>query len=305
MEVPLRTFGEITVTIVKNSRTSWTGLLFVLPFLIVFMTMIVIPLIWGIHLSLHKVDLFGPGRFVGLDNYVRLFSNKIFLQTVINTFYFVLLTVPALTLIGMGLALALNKESPVQNMVRGIFFSSTVLSVTVVTLIWRIIFIPNDGLMSNFFTAMDWQPIAFLSDPNWSLISVAVATIWWCIGLPMMLFVAALQQIPNDLYEAAAIDGARKWQAFFYITLPSIMRTIILVVIIEIVMQFQLFGQALLMTQGGPNNSSRSIVMFIYDAGFRRWDVGTAAAASQILFLLILIAAMAQFFVSRKKGASQ
>ncbi|NQZ30825.1 MAG: sugar ABC transporter permease [Oceanospirillaceae bacterium] len=305
MEAPLSTFGEITVTIVKSSRTSWTGLLFVLPFLIVFIAMIVIPLIWGIYLSLHKVDLFGPGRFIGLENYVRLFSNKIFLQTVINTFYFVLLTVPALTLIGMGLALALNKESPVQNIVRGIFFSSTVLSVTVVTLIWRIIFIPNDGLMSNIFTAMDWQPIAFLSDPNWSLISVAIATIWWCIGLPMMLFVAALQQIPSDLYEAAAIDGARKWQRFYYITLPSITRTIILVIIIEIVMQFQLFGQALLMTQGGPNNSSRSIVMFIYDAGFRRWDVGTAAAASQILFLLILVAAMAQFFVSRKKGASQ
>ena len=305
MEAPLSTFGEITVTIGKSSRTSWTGLLFVLPFLIVFIAMIVIPLIWGIYLSLPKVDLFGPGRFIGLENYVRLFSNKIFLQTVINTFYFVLLTVPALTLIGMGLALALNKESPVQNIVRGIFFSSTVLSVTVVTLIWRIIFIPNDGLMSNIFTAMDWQPIAFLSDPNWSLISVAIATIWWCIGLPMMLFVAALQQIPSDLYEAAAIDGARKWQRFYYITLPSITRTIILVIIIEIVMQFQLFGQALLMTQGGPNNSSRSIVMFIYDAGFRRWDVGTAAAASQILFLLILVAAMAQFFVSRKKGASQ
>ena len=305
MEAPLSTFGEITVTIVKSSRTSWTGLLFVLPFLIVFIAMIVIPLTWGIYLSLHKVDLFGPGRFIGLENYVRLFSNKIFLQTVINTFYFVLLTVPALTLIGMGLALALNKEYPVQNIVRGIFFSSTVLSVTVVTLIWRIIFIPNDGLMSNIFTAMDWQPIAFLSDPNWSLISVAIATIWWCIGLPMMLFVAALQQIPSDLYEAAAIDGARKWQRFYYITLPSITRTIILVIIIEIVMQFQLFGQALLMTQGGPNNSSRSIVMFIYDAGFRRWDVGTAAAASHILFLLILVAAIAQFFVSRKKGASQ
>lgn len=283
-------------------RTDWSGYLFILPYLVIFIGMIVIPLFWGIHLSLQKADLFGPGEFVGLDNYRRLFDNKIFLQTVGNTFYFVLLTVPALVVTGLGLALSLNKEAPLQNILRGIFFSSTVLSVTIVTLIWRIIFIPNDGLMANIFNALGMEPIAFLSDPDWSLISVAIATIWWCIGLPMMLFVAALQQIPKDLYEAASIDGANRFQTFMNITLPSLYKTIVLVTIIEIVMQFQLFGQALLMTQGGPNNSSRSIVMFIYDAGFRRWDIGSAAAASQILFLLILVAAMTQFMVARKKG---
>lgn len=283
-------------------RTDWAGLAFIAPYLAVFVGMIVIPLVWGINLSLQKADLFGPGEFVGLDNYIRLFSNRIFLQTVTNTFYFVLLTVPPLVVIGLGLALALNRKAPLENVLRGIFFSSTVLSVTVITLIWRIIFIPNNGLMANLFNAFGWEPIAFLSDPDWSLIAIAIATIWWCLGLPMMLFVAALQQIPKDLYEAAAIDGAGRWSAFTRITLPSIARTIVLVVIIEIIMQFQLFGQALLMTQGGPNNSSRSIVMFIYDAGFRRWDIGSAAAASQVLFLLILIVAMAQLMVSRKKG---
>lgn len=285
-----------------SKRTDWAGYAFLAPYLLIFITMIIIPLVWGINLSLQKADLFGPGEFVGFDNYRRLFENKIFLQTVGNTFKFVLLTVPPLVVMGLGLALALNKEARLPSILRGIFFSSTVLSVTVVTLIWRIIFIPNDGFMANLFTHFGWEPIAFLSDPDWALVSVAIATIWWCLGLPMMLFVAALQQIPKELYEAAAIDGANKWNEFFRITLPSIARTIVLVVIIEIVMQFQLFGQALLMTQGGPNNTSRSIVMFIYDAGFRRWDIGSAAAASQILFLLILLAAMAQFMVSRKKG---
>ncbi|MFQ3228913.1 carbohydrate ABC transporter permease [Reinekea sp.] len=285
-----------------NKRIDWAAYAFLAPYLLIFITMIVIPLVWGINLSMQKADLFGPGEYVGFDNYRRLFDNKIFLQTVGNTFKFVLFTVPPLVVLGLGLALSLNKETRLPSILRGIFFSSTVLSVTVVTLIWRIIFIPNDGLIANLFTHYGWEPIAFLSDPDWALISVAVATIWWCLGLPMMLFVAALQQIPKDLYEAAAIDGANKWNEFFRITLPSILRTIILVIIIEIVMQFQLFGQALLMTQGGPNNTSRSIVMFIYDAGFRRWDIGSAAAASQILFLLILIAAMAQFMVSRKKG---
>ncbi len=285
-----------------TARERWGNFLFVAPYLLVFITMIVIPLIWGIHLSFQKVDLFGPGKFVGLSNYQRLFSNKIFLQTVWNTCYFVLFTVPILVLIGLFLAMALNQQTRIANTLRGIFFASTILSVTVVTLIWRIIFIPNDGFMAMVFKWFNLAPIPFLSSPEWSLHSIGIATIWWCLGLPMILFTAALQQIPKELYEAAALDNASRWTTFRRITLPSITRTLILVTIIEIVMQFQLFGQALLMTNGGPNNSSRSIVMFIYDAGFRRWDIGMAAAASQILFLIILLAALAQFAISRKKG---
>ncbi|MFB9134386.1 carbohydrate ABC transporter permease [Vibrio olivae] len=286
----------------RSARERWGNFLFVTPYLFVFVTMIAIPLVWGIHLSFQKVDLFGPGQFVGLSNYERLFSNKIFLQTVWNTCYFVLFTVPILVVIGLLLALALNQQTRTANVLRGIFFASTILSVTVVTLIWRIIFIPNDGFMAMVFRWFNLEPIPFLSSPDWSLHSIGIATIWWCLGLPMILFTAALQQIPKELYEAAQLDNASKWTTFHRITLPSITRTIILVTIIEIVMQFQLFGQALLMTNGGPNNSSRSIVMFIYDAGFRRWDIGMAAAASQILFVIILIAALAQFAMSRKKG---
>lgn len=285
-----------------HKRERWTNLIFVLPYLFIFITMILIPLGWGINLSFEKVDLFGPGRYIGFNNYVRLFHDKVFLQTIANTCYFVLLTVPALIIIGLFLALALNKQTRTANILRGVFFASTILSVTVVTLIWRIIFIPNDGFMAMLFQWLHLEPVAFLSDQNWALTSIAIATVWWCLGLPMILITAALQQIPKELYEAAALDNATKWVAFKKITLPSITRTLILVTIIEIVMQFQLFGQALLMTNGGPNNSSRSIVMFIYDVGFRRWDIGMAAAASQVLFVIILIAAVAQFLISRKKG---
>ncbi|MDC0609195.1 sugar ABC transporter permease [Vibrio sp.] len=286
----------------RTHTERWSNLLFLAPYLLVFIVMIVIPLFWGINLSFEKVDLFGPGHYVGWKNYERLFSNKVFIQTVWNTCYFVLLTVPVLVVVGLLLAMALNQQSRTANILRGIFFASTILSVTVVTLIWRIIFIPNDGFMAMVFNGLNLEPIAFLSSPDWSLVSIAIATIWWCLGLPMILFTAALQQIPRELYEAAQLDNAGKWTTFKSITLPSITRTIVLVTIIQIIMQFQLFGQALLMTNGGPNNSSRSIVMFIYDAGFRRWDIGMAAAASQILFMIILAAAMAQFAFSRKKG---
>ncbi|MCF7361007.1 sugar ABC transporter permease [Vibrio sp. A1-b2] len=286
----------------SSTKERWGNFLFITPYLLVFIFMIALPLFWGIYLSFQKVDLFGPGKFVGWSNYVRLFDNKIFIQTIWNTCYFVLLTVPALVVLGLGLAMALNQQTRTANILRGVFFASTILSVTVVTLIWRIIFIPNDGFMSMVFNWLNLEAIPFLSSPDWALKSIAIATIWWCLGLPMILFTAALQQIPKDLYEAAQLDNASKWTTFRKITLPSITRTIILVTIIEIVMQFQLFGQALLMTNGGPNNTSRSIVMFIYDAGFRRWDIGMAAAASQVLFLIILVAAIAQFMISRKKG---
>lgn len=285
----------------RSTKERWCNLLFIAPYMCVFIGMIVIPLVWGINLSFKKVDLFSPGRYVGLKNYDRLFHNDIFLQTVGNTFYFVALTVPALIIIGLLLALVLNRQTRTANLLRGIFFASTILSVTVVTLIWRIIFIPNDGFMSMIFKALDMTPIPFLSSPDWALGSIAIATVWWCLGLPMILFTAALQQIPKELYEAAQLDNATKWITFKCITFPSIVRTIVLVLIIQIIMQFQLFGQALLMTNGGPNNTSRSIVMFIYDAGFRRWDIGMAAAASQVLFMIILIAALGQFAFSRKK----
>ena len=281
---------------------QWRNFMFVAPFLFFFTTLLVFPLLWGMWLSFHKADTFSSGNFVGLGNYVRLFHDKVFLQSVWNTFYFVLLTVPTLALIGLFLALCLNRRTRTAAVLRTLFFSSSVLSVTIVTLIWRIVFIPNVGLLSTIYGWFGATAPAFISDPSLAMIGIAIATIWWCIGLPMMLFLSALQQIPQDIYEAAALDNANRWQTLRSITLPSIKRTFILVIIVQIVLQFQLFGQAWLMTRGGPNNLTKPIVLYIYDTAFRRWDLGLGAAASEILFILILIAAMAQYLVTRNKA---
>ena len=285
----------------RPAGSDWRHLLFVLPFLTVYLALLVYPLVTGIGLSLFKADLFGVERFVGLNNFVRLAGDDVFRGTIINTFAFVLMTVPTLTAIGLGLALALNRSSRLSAALRAIFFSSTVLSVTIVALIWRMVFIPEGGLIAELRALFGDPPVNFLNDADLALPAVAITTIWWCIGLPMMLFLAALQQVPRELYEAAALDRAGRWQTLWRITLPSIRRTLILVVIIQIILQFQVFGQAQLMTLGGPNNASRPIVLFIYEAGFRRWDLGYAAAASQVLFLMILVAAIAQFYASRQK----
>jgi multiple sugar transport system permease protein len=292
---------------VAASRRPWSasahearsGLLFVAPYLIVFTILLVYPLFSGMWLSLHKADLFGGSQFIGFENYTRLFRDAVFLASVRNTCYFVILTVPALTLIGLGLALALNDRSRRSTILRGLFFSSSVLSVTIVTLIWRMVLVPDGGLIANVLTAVGLPRIPFLSDAHLAMPAIAVTTIWWCIGLPMMLFLAALQQVPLDLYEAASLDNAGWWRTLVSITLPSIRRTAVVVVIIEIILQFQLFGQAQIMTLGGPNNASLPIVLFIYQIGFQRWDIGYAAAASEILFCIILIAAMTQYFAAR------
>ena len=282
-------------------RGNWRDAIYVAPYLFFYIALIVVPLVWGIWLSLHKADFFGERTFVGVENFVRLLSDAFFLRTVWNTFYFIFLTVPALAVIGLGLAMALNRSTRTAAVLRGVFFSSSVLSVTIVTLLWRVIFIADGGFIATVLETFGQRPVGFLSNEQLALPAIAITTIWWCIGLPMMLFLAALQQVPRSLYEAAALDNAGRWTTLRKVTLPSIRRTFALVIIIEIVLQFQLFGQAQLMTLGGPNNASRPVVLFIYEVGFNRWDIGYAAAASQILFGLILMAAMAQYFLSRRR----
>ncbi|MDM9624137.1 sugar ABC transporter permease [Rhizobium sp. S96] len=279
--------------------------LFVAPFVLVFICLLVIPLFWGFWLGLTKADLFGPGKFVGLANYTRLFNDKIFRGAVLNTLYFVVLTVPVLAVFGLSLALALNRKTRFASVMRAVFFASSVLSVTVVTLIWRIVFIPDIGLLSNIFGWFGLPQVTFLSNARLALPAVAIATVWWGVGLPMMLFLAALQQVPGEIYEAAALDNAGRWKTLWRITLPSIRRTFLLVLIIQSVLQFQVFGQAQLMTQGGPNNASRPIVLYIYDVAFTRFDVGMGAATSQVLFAIILMAGMLQYFLSNRRGENR
>jgi multiple sugar transport system permease protein len=282
--------------------SDWRNGLFILPFLIVYLGMLIYPLFWGMWISLQEYDMFDQSAtFAGLVNFKRLFADDIFLGTIRNTFLFVLLTVPSFVVIGLALALALNREGRTGATLRAVFFGASVLSVTIVTIIWKIMYLPEIGLISNILGLFGIAPIPFLTSTSLVLPAIATTTVWWIIGLPMMLFLAALQQIPGELYEAAALDNASRWRSFWSITLPSISRTMVVVVIYEIVAQFQLFGQTWLLSRGGPNNASRSIVLFIYETGFRDWNLGYAAAASEVLFFLMAIAAMAKYIVSTRK----
>ncbi len=284
-------------------NTGWRrfeGFAFVAPFLLLYVFLLLYPLANGILLSFQRVDLFGGGRFIGADNYVRLAGDPLFHQAIGNTFKVALLIVPALTFITLMLALALNRPSREASILRGIFFSSSVLSVTIVTLIWRFVLAPDAGLVAEAMQATGREPIPFLSHPDLTLPALAVTTIWWSIGLPMMLFIAGLQQIPSDVYEAAALDGASRWTTFWRVTLPSLRRTMLLVIMLQTAAQLQLFGQAQLLTAGGPGGASRTIVLLIYETAFGRWELGYATAGANALFMLIMGVTLVQYWVSSR-----
>ncbi len=279
-----------------RKTAAWHGYAFVGPFLALYCFLLIYPLLLGIGISFHRADLFGARRFVGLENYGRLLADPIFHQAVMTTFKLTLLIVPALTAITLLLALALNRATRTAGLLRGVFFSSSVLSVTIVTLIWRFVLTPDAGLIAKLLGQFGFEPIPFLSHPDLTVPALAITTVWWSLGLPMMLFLAGLQQIPGDIYEAAALDRASRWTTFWKVTLPSLRRTLILVIMLQTAAQLQIFGQAQLLTSGGPSGLSRPIVLYIYELAFGRWELGYATAAAEVLFLLVLIVTAIQYW---------
>jgi multiple sugar transport system permease protein len=288
-----------------TAARDWRGLLFVAPFLLLYSLILVFPLLRGLWLSLNQVDLFGDGHFVGAGNYVLLFHDPVFARSLVNTFEVTAMIVPVLTIIALALALALNRASKGAAIFRGIFFSSAVLSVTIVTLIWRFVLAPDAGLLGDLWKSAGWEPLAFLSDPHLVLPALAITTIWWSVGFPMLLFLAGLQQVPEDMYEAAALDQAGRWTTFRRITVPALRRTLVLVVMLQTAAQLQLFGQSQLLTAGGPSGASRTAVLFLFETAFGRWQLGYASAAAEILFVVILAVTLTQYWATGRATAAQ
>ena len=284
---------------------DWRGLLFVAPFVLLYALILIFPLLRGLWLSLNQVDLFGAGHFVGVRNYADLWNDPIFKTSLLNTFEVALMIVPALTIISLLLALSLNSADKGAALLRGVFFASAVLSVTIVTLVWRFVLAPDAGLLGEAWKAFGWEPLPFLSDVHLALPALAITTIWWSVGCPMLLFLAGLQQIPHDMYEAAALDNAGRWTTFWRITLPSIRRTMILVVMLQTAAQLQLFGQSQLLTAGGPSGASRTAVLFLFETAFGRWQLGYASAAAEVLFLIILAVTLTQYWATGRTSGAQ
>ena len=281
-------------------RLALEALPYLAPFAILYGVFLIYPLGKGLWISLYDWELVGTHRaFIGLDNYRALLTDALFWKAIRNTIVFVLITVPCMTVLALGLALAVNGPARLNGVLRGIFFASSVFSVSVVTLIWQMVLNGDRGLIAHLLQDIGLRPIAFLGSPYWAMPSLVVATLWWGVGLPLALFLAGLKQIPLELYEAAELDGASRWTVLRRITLPALRRTTLLVVVLQLVAQFQMFGQSELMTKGGPANGTLTVVQYIYQTGFRDWQIGAAAAMAMILFCLMFAFSMLQLWLGR------
>jgi multiple sugar transport system permease protein len=224
-----------------------------------------------------------------------------FWPTVGNTILFVALAVPGITISALLIAAAISRETRAMAALRTVFFLSQVLSVTVVTLIWQIMFSPRQGLIANVTEVLGGSPINWLTDQQFAMAAIVIATVWWSLGIAMILFLAGLQDISKDLYEAAALDKATGMRAFWHITLPNLKRTITVVVVLQIILHFQVFGQSHLMTQGGPNDATQVLVRYIYQTAFRDSDLGRASAMAVFLFVIMGAFSVVQFVVGRER----
>ncbi|MBI2392074.1 MAG: sugar ABC transporter permease [Deltaproteobacteria bacterium] len=280
-------------------RSNRIGLLFVAPFLLPFLIFVVYPLLRSVWFSLHKWDLLGTEKaFVGVGNYRLLAADPFFWSALRNTLLFTFMAVPALVITGLALALVLERPLRLYAGLRAVFFASSVFSVSVVTLIWQVVLDPRRGLLAK---AVE---VDVLSNRWLAMPAIVVTTVWWGVGFPMVLFLAGLQQIPRAVYEAAQLDHASRWAVLRRITLPALARTTLLVVVMEFIMQFQIFGQVLLLTGGGPSSSTRVLVMYLYESAFRDWQLGYASAVANLLFIAMAVASFFQLRLGAPREAT-
>jgi multiple sugar transport system permease protein len=266
---------------------------FVAPALLVIGVFFFLPVLGALAVSLTDFDLYALAdprnvQFVGLENYTQLVSRPLFWKALGNTFYFVLVGVPLSIAVSLGAALLLDsKLARFKAFYRTAYFAPVVTTLVAVAVVWRYIFNTRYGLMNEGLAQLGIGPIDWLGDPRWAMPAIIVLAVWKNFGYNMVIFIAALQSVPRDLYEAAHIDGASPWQQFRSITLPMIAPTLALVGIITTAGYFQLFAEPYVMTEGGPLQSTVSVLYFMYEEGFKWWNLGSASAVAFILFLVI------------------
>jgi multiple sugar transport system permease protein len=281
--------------------------LFLLPFLLLFATFFIVPAVFGIWISLHNWDFLLPGKpWVGLDNYTALFDPESvqfepFWHSMRATAIFTVASVPFLITIPLGLAVLLNRQFPGRTFFRAVFFAPYVLGVAVIGLMWQYLLDPSFGAVNGLLSLFGIPAVPWITAQPWAWISLVAVTIWWTIGFNAIIYLAGLADIPNEQYEAANLDGASIWQQFRYVTVPGLRPVLIFVVTTTILASANMFGQALLITNGGPGDSTRTAIIEITERGLRQYRMGEAAAMSYLLAIFLGIIAAINFYLLREK----
>lgn len=293
-------------TVLRHHR-PWTPYLFVAPFVVLMLTFLVWPAIRGVWMSLHNWDFMLPGKpWVGLQNYRDLFDSgsvifQPFWNGMQNTFLFVLISVPFLVTIPLGLSLLLNRKFPGRTFFRAVIFTPYVLGVAVVGVLFGYLFDPEVGLVNGLLSGIGLPKIAWLSSQPQAWITILITTVWWTIGFNAVIFLAGLQSLAQELYEAAELDGAGRWVQFRHITVPGLRNVFVFVLTTTILASANLFGQPYLLTHGGPGDSTTTAIMAMTNEGLRGFRMGTAAAMSYVLALALALVSIANFLLMRER----
>jgi len=286
----------------------FTPYLFLAPYLVVFGVFVLVPAVYGLWISLHSWDYLLPGKpFVGLENYTELFSSVSrygpdFWESMRATGIFTVTSVPLLVTVPLGVAVVLNQQFPGRALFRAVYFAPYVLGVAVIGVLWRFLLDPNVGVM-NFYLGKLGLPdnIPWTTALPWGWVSLVGPTVWWTLGFNTVIYLAGLQDIPREYYDAAKTDGANAWQSFRHVTLPGLRPVVVFVLTITVLASGIMFGQSRLITQGAPSFETRSAIWFIADTGLSQFQMGDAAAMSYILSLFLIVIAIVIFrFLGRR-----
>ncbi len=279
---------------------------FLAPAMISIFVFFFIPVIAAFIISFTDFDIYSLGnysnlRFVGLKNYSDLLSNELFWTSLKNTFYFVIAASPLSIAVSLGAALILNsKLVKLKGLFRLAYFIPVVTTLVAVAIVWRFIYHPRFGILNYMLSFVGINPIDWLGDPFWAMPSIIFMSIWKNFGYNMIIFIAGLQNIPEHLYEAAILEGANGWQRFKKITIPMLAPTTIFISIITMIGNFQLFAEPYIMTQGGPLNKTLSVVQYMYQEGFRWWNMGYSASIAFVLFIIIFAGTIIQLKIQKQ-----
>ena len=291
-------------------RRDLAGWAFVAPALIALAVFFVIPVAAAFLMSLTDFDIYaladiGNLRFVGIDNYVRLVQTPLFWQALGNTLFFVVVGVPLSIGVSLGAALLLHsKLARFKGFYRTALFAPVVTTLVAVAVVWRYLFHTRYGLLNHALSSVGIGPIDWLGDPAWAMPAIVLLSVWKNFGYNMVILLAGLQSIPEDLYEAARLDGGGRWALLRHITLPSLAPMLLVVSILTMAGHFQIFAEPYVMTQGGPAQRTVTVLYLMYEEGFKWWSLGSASAVAFVLFLFMFAITLVQLRVSRRANSA-
>jgi putative chitobiose transport system permease protein len=278
------------------NKLSWTPYLFLLPAIAFLCLTSFLPVFQAIYLSFTNYDFVGSPTFIGWKNYINLWKDQTFWKTLGNTLTYLIFAVPSLMILPLALAILVNQKLRSIKFFRAVYYFPVIVSVVVAGIAWKWVYAEN-GILNYFLSIISWQTvkIPWLTDPKTAIFTIIAVVIWRGVGYYMVIYLAGLQAIPADLYEAAAIDGSDGWQKHFDITIPLMQPYIILVAVISSIGAMKVFEEVYIMSQGGPANSTKTVVYYLYDKGFTSLEMGYASAIGVFLFLIIFVISILTF----------